>query len=37
LNGQAPITDPAVARAHAREFSWDRTADQMLSAFREVL
>lgn len=37
LNGQAPITDPAVARTHAREFSWDRTADQMLSAFREVL
>ena len=36
LNGDGPPIDLEAGRQHARQFTWDRTADQMLSAFREV-
>ena len=31
-----PAGDPAKAKARAREFTWDRTAEQMLNAFTQV-
>ena len=36
LNGEGPPIDLEAGRQHARQFTWDRTADQMLSVFREV-
>jgi glycosyltransferase involved in cell wall biosynthesis len=36
VNGTGTLPDPQAARARARQFSWDRTADQMLRAFREL-
>jgi len=36
LSGDGPRIDPEVGRQHARQFTWDRTAEQMLRAFREV-
>ena len=36
MAGTKPGIDPEIGRARAREFTWDRTADQMLAAFADV-